>query len=258
MRVAPAQGVLAADDVNFRRLVVALEVVVAGFEHAPEVIPAVLAVGGEVGVCHAEGEGVHAHVGLAALERRADEGVDFFDLPVAHGIAADGDAFAVYHQHAAAVAVRAIVGVGVAEVEGEVVLAVGVHRFAADSVEAFGRLFVAFAGFRAEFAGVDADGVVKEKGVFAAVFLQPDFEHFFFFEDADEGGCTEAETARFEAVLQGGVRRTADEAAVALGFGGTAATCGEDEGEGGEEEGLFFHGVSGWLVYITAERSGCM
>ena len=204
-----------------------------------------LAVGGEVGVCHAEGEGVHAHIGLAALERRADEGVDFFDLSVAHGIAADGDAFAVYHQHAAAVAVRAVVGIGVAEVEGEVVLAVGVHRFAADGVEAFGRLFVAFAGFRTEFAGVDADRVVEEEGVFATVFLQPDFEHFFFFEDADEGGRAETEAARFEAILQGGVRRTADEAAVALGFGGTAATCGEDEDEGGEEEGGFFHGVRG-------------
>ena len=164
----------------------------------------------------------------------------------------------MHHQHAAAVAVGAVVGVGVAEVEGEVVLAVGVQRFAPDGVEAFGRLFVAFAGFRAEFAGVDADGVVEEEGVFATVFLQPDFEHFFFFEDADEGGRAETEAARFEAVLQGGVRRTADEAAVALGFGSAIAARGEDEDEGGEEEGGFFHGVSGWLVYITAERSGCM
>ena len=54
------------------------------------------------------------------------------------------------------------------------------------------------------------------------------------------------------------MRRAADEAAVALGFGSAAAARGENKGEGGEEEGLFFHGVSGWLVYITAERSGCM
>ena len=97
VRVALAQGVLTADDVDFRRLVVGFEVVVAGFEHAPEVVPAVVAVSGEVGFCQAEGEGVYAHEGLTALQGSADEAVDFFDLPIAHGVTADGDTFAVYH-----------------------------------------------------------------------------------------------------------------------------------------------------------------
>ena len=137
VRVALAQSVLTADNVNFRRLVVGLEVVVAGFEHAPEVVPAMVAVSGEVGFCQAEGEGVYAHEGLAALQGGTDEAVDFFDLPVAHGVAADGDTFAMYHQHAAGVAVAAVIGVGITEVEGEVVVAVRIHGFPTNSVEAF-------------------------------------------------------------------------------------------------------------------------
>ena len=56
-----------------------------------------------------------------------------------------------------------------------------------------------------------------------------------------------AEAARFEAVLQGGLRRAADEAAVALrGFRGAVAARGEGEGEGGKEDEMFFHGVRGF------------
>ena len=59
-------------------------------------------------------------------------------------------------------------------------------------VEAFGGLQVAFAQFGAEGAGIFADVVAFEGDVVFAV-IDPEFEGFFFFEDADEDGLTKGE-----------------------------------------------------------------
>ena len=78
-----------------------------------------------------------------------------------------------------------IVGVGEADVEGEVIEAMRVHLPAAYGVEAFGRLPVALLDLRAQAAGPGADGIGAEM-LEPAVLELPDLELGFFLENPDE------------------------------------------------------------------------
>ena len=102
---------------------------------------------GQVFGCHAEGEAVHSEIRLPMLEGGLAEGVNFFDAGVGHGKAADRDPVAVHHEEASRAAMGLIVGVGVAEIEGEVESAIGLHAGAGDMVKSFRGLEVAFRGF---------------------------------------------------------------------------------------------------------------
>ena len=151
--------------------------------------------GGHFALGHLEGEGVDAEEGLAVVEGGFAEEVDFFDFGIGHGGAADGEFVAVNHDEGASAAVGAVVGIGVADVEGEVVARVWVELVFGDEVESFGGLAVAFFEFGAEGAGHAGDRVgAEEFEVFFVGLLQPKFEFTFLFEDADEDGVAEAES----------------------------------------------------------------
>ena len=166
-------------------------------EVAPEGDPFVLGVFLEFFVAEEEGKDVDLEGFLAGVECGGGEGPDFFDGLVAHGEAADGNAFAVDHQSAAGAFVMAVELVWVTEVEGEVEAAVGIHLGWLYAVAALGRLFVALLEFWAECSGEFADGIGFESFEFCGlrVFLEPKFEDGRVFEDADEYGRAEFQAA---------------------------------------------------------------
>ena len=116
----------------------------------------------------------------------ARHGVDFLHQRVGHGVAAGRLALAVDHQELAGAPVRAIIGVGVAQVHRQMVLGVRVHLLARDRVEALGRLAVALLDLGAELSRPVANGIGLEVVVAAVVALLPDLELGVFLEDADE------------------------------------------------------------------------
>jgi hypothetical protein len=144
---------------------------------------------------------VHLRFPLAVRQGRVEQRVDFLDAGVAHGIAADGHAAAVHHQEVAGAAVRTVVGVGIAQVEREVVLAARIELAAADPVEAFGRLAVALAQLGPERARPGADGIGAEQAV-AAPVVQPQLEFALGLEDADEDRRAQRQRGRRQVALQ--------------------------------------------------------
>ena len=100
---------------------------------------------------------------LPGRQRRFAQQVDFLDAAIGHGVTADRNAFAVHHQVTAGALEAAVEGVGKADIEGQVIAAVGVQPLFGDTVEALGRLQVAFLAFRAELAGIAADRVGFEQ-----------------------------------------------------------------------------------------------
>ena len=117
---------------------------------------------------HAEGEDVDGDGGLV-VERGLDDEVDFLDEWISHGEAADADDSAMHHDEAASALMMAVVGIGVADVDGEVVAAGGIELLLRDVVKAFRSLPVAFTRFGAEAAGEVGDGVgAEELPAFAA------------------------------------------------------------------------------------------
>lgn len=141
------------------------EEVVALLEVLPEGVPfALFGLGHAVGG-HAKGEGVDAEVVLAVVVGSVAEGVDFLDFGIGHGEATDRDLVAMDHECGAGALVGAVEPVGVAEVEGEVKIRIGVHAGARHEVESLGGLAVAFGKFGAEGAGHGGDVVGAEEFV---------------------------------------------------------------------------------------------
>lgn len=141
-----------------------------------------------------------------------DQEVDFLDSRVGHRIAADAYFIAVNHQVATGAMVVPVVAVGEAEIEGEVVIAAGVHRLPGDGVESFGRLAVAFFQLWAEAAAAPVgDGVAAKLLVGVPRFgLDPEFEELLLFEDADEGGGSVGEAVPGQLTFQAGFDPGAD------------------------------------------------
>lgn len=152
------------------------EEVVALLEVLPEGVPfALFGLGHAVGG-HAKGEGVDAEVVLAVVVGSVAEGVDFLHFGIGHGEATDGDLVAMDHECGAGALVGAVEPVGVAEVEGEVKIRIGVHAGARHEVESLGGLAVAFGKFGAEGAGHGGDVVGAEELVgLLAWLLHPEF-----------------------------------------------------------------------------------
>lgn len=86
--------------------------------------------------------------GLAVSQGGVGQGVNRFHGAVGHGEAADGDAAAVNHECAAGTAMDPVVGVGVAQVEGQMKAAERVHPVRRDEVKAFGRSSISLPEFR--------------------------------------------------------------------------------------------------------------
>lgn len=153
-------------------------------EHLPERHVRVVAMPRQVRGRQAERVGLDLERRAAAAEGVAGEAVDLADLVVGHGVAADRQAVAVDHQEAAAAAVRAVEGVGIAEVDRQMIVRVRVHLRGRDRVKTLRRLAVAFVEFRAEIAGPAADRIGLEMLEAAGRVLLPDLEFRLFLEDA--------------------------------------------------------------------------
>ena len=136
---------------------------------------------------HAEGKNVHGKSSLAAAVRRSAKGVDFLDHFIGHREAADRNAVAVDHDRAACAIERAVEGIRVADVEGQVKAAVGIHRRGWDGVESLRHLAVALSEFWAERSGCGGDRVAAEKFVApGGLILDEKFKHPLFLEGANE------------------------------------------------------------------------
>jgi len=107
------------------------------------------------------------------------------------------------HEGASGAAVVTIVGVWEAEVEGEMIAAVGIHLVRGDRVNSFGCLAVAFLQLGAEVAGEFADVVNAEESE-GRIFLDPEFELGGLFEDANEDGRAELQAAFGESFFEAG------------------------------------------------------
>ncbi len=90
------------------------------------------------------------------------------------------------HQERARAVVRTVIGVRVAQVDGEVVIGIRIHQAWRDRVEALRRLAVALPDLRAEIARPAADRIGLEQRHAAALVFLPDLELGLFLEDADE------------------------------------------------------------------------
>ena len=90
------------------------------------------------------------------------------------------------HQERAAIAVCLVVSVGEADVDGEIIVGIGIHQAGRDRVEAFRRLAIAFGFLRSEFARPATDRIHLEQLILAGGVLFPDFEFQFLLEDANE------------------------------------------------------------------------
>ncbi len=90
------------------------------------------------------------------------------------------------HQIGAGAAVGAVEGVGIADVDREIIMGVRIELRRRDRIEAFRRLAVALLDFRPELARPAADRIGREQRQASAVVLLPDFELGFLLEQADQ------------------------------------------------------------------------
>ena len=82
----------------------------------------------------------------------------------------------------------AVIGVGIADIERQMIARPGVHLRRAHRIEPFRRLPVAFGELRPELARPFADVIVRDEVVAPVVLLLPDFELALFLEDARHDG----------------------------------------------------------------------
>ena len=122
------------------------------------------------------GIGLDLELALAALEGVAGEREQLAGRLVGHRIAARRRAGAVDHEVGAGAAEGPVIGVGVADVEGEVVARLRVHLRRGDDVEALRRLAVAFHLLRPEPSRPLADLVGLEERILPVAPLLPDLE----------------------------------------------------------------------------------
>lgn len=145
-------------------------------------------------------DGDAAHV----TESRFDYEIDFLNDRISHGETANAAHVTMDHDEIAGALVGEVVGVRIADVEGQVVAAGGIELLLCDAVEAFRSLHVSFAGFGPQSAGETGDGVGAKKMPLSLVVLQPQLEFAAFFENADEDGLTKLALAGSEFILQFG------------------------------------------------------
>ena len=94
----------------------------------------------------------------------------------------------MHHDVLPGAAIGAVIGVGEADIEGEMVLAARVHLILRDEIEPFRRLTVALADLGPEAARIGADRIGFEEMEAAVVLGLPYFELRLGLEDADEDG----------------------------------------------------------------------
>src|SRR6266436_8731607 len=95
----------------------------------------------------------------------------------------------MHHDIRAGSTVRAVISIGVTDVERHVIVGVGVHLRRRDGVKPLGSLPVALRYLGAELTRPAADRVRPEQGEAARRVLLPYLEFRFFLEQSDENRC---------------------------------------------------------------------
>ena len=146
---------------------------------------------------------MHRHT-AAALERRFDHEVNLLDHRVRHGKAADAAHVAMHHDEAARALVREVVGVGVADIERQVVAASGIELLGRETVKALRGLHVALTGFRPQRSRETSDGIGAKQPPRCLVILEPKLKLPALFEDTDESRLAKLALLRSKFVRQFG------------------------------------------------------
>ena len=94
----------------------------------------------------------------------------------------------MHHQVRACAAIGAVIGVGIADVECQVIVRPLVHLRWTHRIKPFGSLTVAFDKFRTKLARPLADIIVRDEVVAPVTLLFPDFKLALFLEDARHNG----------------------------------------------------------------------
>ena len=92
----------------------------------------------------------------------------------------------MHHDVLTGAAIGAIIGVGEADIEGEVIFAARIHLILRYEIESLGRLPVALANLGPEAARIGADRIGLELVEASVVLGLPHFELGLSLEDADE------------------------------------------------------------------------
>ena len=180
--------VMPVADIDQRLLLRHIKMVRAFLQLFPEGDIGVGAVLGQIFSGHAEGIGLHLDGALATGKAFPRNGVDFGDLLVRHRETAGRRTGAVHHDRAAAMLVHAVIGIGIADVERQIIAGIGVHLAGRDRVETLRHLAVALAALGAKLAGPAAHREGFEQRVAPVRLHLPDFKLGFFLVSADEDG----------------------------------------------------------------------
>ncbi|MBI1868874.1 MAG: hypothetical protein HYS06_11390 [Methylocystis sp.] len=144
---------------------------------------------GEIFRRHLEGEGLHLNGALTAGERRAGDRVHFGDLLVGHRKTAGRRAGAVHHDGAAAASPSAIISVGIADVEREIIGRVRVHLVGTDGIKPLRHLSIALARLGTKLPGPAAHRIGFQMNIAAIRTHLPDFEFGFLLEGPNQRRC---------------------------------------------------------------------
>ena len=172
-----------------------LEMIVAGFQHAPEIKVLAITVLGHVFRRHLERVSLNLERALPALEAVAGEGIDILNLLIGHRVTPAGRAGAMNHEMRTGAPMCPVVVVRVTQVEGQMIVGVRVHQTRSDFIESLGRLTIPLLELRAKFARPFADLEFFEQGKAAVALFLPDLKRVLLLEDPyeDRGGCTHVE-----------------------------------------------------------------
>ena len=187
-RLHRIEHVVAVADIDLGLEMRRLEMIVADLEHLPERNVRTGAMPRQIGRRHAERIGLDLKRRLPAGKQFARQRIDFADLLVGHGVAAARRAVAVNHQKPAVAVVGAIIKVGEAGIDRQIIIGVRIHQAGRDRIEALGSLTIAFVDLGAEIARPAADRIDLEQLEPPRGILLPDLELGFFLEDAEQDG----------------------------------------------------------------------
>ena len=81
-----------------------------------------------------------------------------------------------------------VIGIGIANIEGQILIRIGIHLSGRDRIETFGNLTIAFLDLGAQLARPAAHREGLEQCISAIGLHLPDFKLSFFFIGADENG----------------------------------------------------------------------
>ena len=144
---------------------------------------------------------MHAKKPLAVLQRGVAQRIYFLNARIGHRVAADAHAIAVDHQCAAGALARAVIGVGIAEVEGQMKPTARIHSRARHKIKPFWRLPIALLQLGAQLTRKFTNGPRLEKFKLFPI-IHPELELFLFLKNTNEHRRTPAQAFHTEGRFQ--------------------------------------------------------